>query len=112
MKSGQHSYIGTLQALFKRCDIDHASGCWLWLGATNGAGAASVYTWDYERGEKRSMTGSRAAWGLMHKRAVLPGFVAYRVCIRRRCVWPSSKTSNRPKAIVIRRESSRRGKRW
>ena len=100
MKSGQHSYIGTLQALCKRCDIDHASGCWLWLGAMrtmrNGIGTPCIYTWCYERDEKRQQTGSRASWSLLHKRAPSPGLIVYRACLNVACVSPRHMVEGSP----------------
>ena len=57
-------------------------------GQRNGGGTPYVYTWDYSREEKRPMSGTRAAWSLLHKRAPTLGLIVYRACRNPVCVSP------------------------
>lgn len=111
-RSGIHSYIGTLEALRCRCDVDRDTRCWNWLGATSSDGRPRVYGFDHARGEKRSMTGSLAVWNLAFGRAPLPGWLVLRGCGGALCLNPVHLREIRNRAEMgdyIRRAGFRKG---
>lgn len=89
MRSGSHSYIGTVEALRARCRVDpQPGGCWHYLGASGSDGVPRVHTFDHARGEKRTMSGPKAAWNIAHGAAPLPGWLVMRRCGTRDCLNP------------------------
>lgn len=89
MKSGKHSYIGTVEALRSRCRVDpQPGGCWHWLGATSSDGLPRIHTFDHQRGEKVSQTGGRGAFNIAFGKAPAPGMMVMRCCGTRDCVNP------------------------
>lgn len=78
----------TVTDLFKRSTREPGSGCWNWGGGTTGNGSVSIYTLDYTRGEKRSMSACSAVWNITHGKGVPEGVTLYRCCANRRCVNP------------------------
>ena len=77
----------TIQDLRARSKVD-VGGCWHWLGAKSTDGAPRIYTLDYERKEKRSMSGAKAVWNIAQCCAPTPGFLAFRRCMITDCVNP------------------------
>lgn len=99
MRSGRHSYIGAPADLRERCKLQPASRpalwwtpqareCWIWGGARS-CDQPRVWTWDYDRGEKRAVTGARAAWYIGRQRHVPTGTKARMQCLTRGCVNPA-----------------------
>ena len=88
----RHSLITSIADLRERCDIDPVTRCWNWLGGYNGYNNRSLiprlWVYDYDRHDKASVSGPRAAWMLAHEAAPLPGYVVYRACGNRRCLNP------------------------
>lgn len=112
MKSRTHSYIGDIAALRSRCKVDHATGCWEWLGATSSDGVPRLHTFDHKRGEKRTMSGPKAAWNVAHQRAPLDGWIVGRRCGNRLCMCPVHLAEFRSQAALgehIRRAGWRVG---
>lgn len=112
MKTRLHSYIGTVDALRERCTVNHGTGCWTWTGATSSDGVPRLHTFDHDRGEKRTMSGPKAAWNIAHQRAPLPGWIIARRCGNRLCLCPVHLGEFRDKAALgehIRRAGWRVG---
>lgn len=88
----RHSLITSIADLRERCDVDPVTRCWNWLGGYNGYNNRSLiprlWVYDYDRHDKVSVSGPRAAWMLAHEAAPLPGYVVYRACGNRRCLNP------------------------
>lgn len=80
--------ITTRAALRERCAVDPRTHCWIWLGGTNGAGAPSIWAYDHARHEKRTMTGTVAAWNIAFGAAPMRGALVYRACANSACVNP------------------------
>lgn len=81
--------ILTVDALRARCTIDHATHCWLWQGALSTDGVPRLHTLDYDRGEKRTMSGPKAAWYIANGTR-LPEWaqLVYRGCLHDQCLNP------------------------
>jgi len=101
----------TVADIRARCCVDRVSGCWHWLGAMSDR-TPRIYTFDHERGEKRSMSGPKAVWNIAHGASPLAGYLVYRRCITRDCVNPVHMGEARDKAAIglhIRRNGCRQG---
>lgn len=88
MKTRLHSYIGTVEDLRARCNVDRVTGCWIWTGANSSDGRPRLHTFDHDRGDKRTMSGPKAAWNIAHQRAPLPGWIVARRCGHPLCLCP------------------------
>ena len=84
-KHGRHAYVATIDQLRDRCTTDPVTHCWLWTGATSN-GAPRLHSWDYAKGEKRSMPGTRAVWGIAHGEE--PPRYVFRGCHNLACLNP------------------------
>ena len=89
MRSGKHSYIGTINALHARCRHEPGSTCWHWIGAQATDGMPRIHTFDHRTGQKRTLTGGRAAWNIAYKCAPPEGKLVFRRCGEQACVNPS-----------------------
>jgi hypothetical protein len=89
----------TIQDLRDRSRVD-LGGCWHWLGAKSSEGSPRIYTLDYERKEKRSMSGAKAVWNIAQGMAPTPGFLAFRRCCTTDCVNPVHVALARNKAEI------------
>lgn len=77
----------TVAAVKARCDIDPITGCWNWTGATHRSGTPSIYTIDYGRADKRTMSGPVAMWNIAHNES--PGdWTVFRRCMNCACLNP------------------------
>lgn len=74
-----------IQDLYRR-SIVGPRGCWHWQGAKRKDGLPTIWTYDYEHGDKRPTTGPRAVWMIAYGQA--PRGVAYRCCASKDCVHP------------------------
>lgn len=81
-------HIVSISDLRDNVDVDPVTRCWIWRGLVQSDGMPIIYTIDYARGEKRCMSGPRAAWNIAHGRAPLPGWLVFRACGCLRCVNP------------------------
>lgn len=102
----------TVAQVRARCDIDPARHCWLWQGAKGVDGTPRLWTFDHQRGEKRSMSGALAMWNIAHQEAPRPGHLVYRCCGARACLNPAHLKQARDKAEIglhIRRAGYRIG---
>lgn len=84
-KHGRHAYVATIEQLMDRCSVDPVTRCWLWTGATSN-GSPRLHSWDYAKGEKRSMPGARAVWGIAHGEE--PPRYVFRGCHNVLCLNP------------------------
>lgn len=103
--------VTRIEHLRARCDIDHATHCWLWRGASTKA-KPRIYTLDHARGEKRPMSGPLAAWNIAHGAAPLAGALVYRCCGHQACLNPAHLREALSKAEIglhIRRSGQRKG---
>lgn len=78
-----------LRILDLHANSEHVEGdtCWHWSGAKNKAGEPRIYTFDHERGEKRSMSVAVAVYNIANRAA--PGaLIPYRRCGVKDCVNP------------------------
>ena len=93
--------IATVEALRLHCDIDPETHCWLWNGALSTDGVPRIHTFDHERGEKRLMSGPKAAWNISRGEAP-PSWapLVYRTCMRSRCLCPVHLKTARDKAEI------------
>jgi uncharacterized protein with LGFP repeats len=89
MKHGKHALIRTTDDLRARCNVDPSTRCWVWTGAKSGKNQPRIHAFDHERGEKRTMSGSLAAWNIAFGRAPLPGWLVYRACGNTLCLCPA-----------------------
>jgi hypothetical protein len=62
--------------------------CWLWQGAKATDGTPRIWTLDYERIEKRCMSGPKAVWNIAHGRGT-GDKLTYRTCVNCDCVNPT-----------------------
>lgn len=85
-RNGRHGYVSTLEQLRERCTIDPVTRCWLWTGATS-RNSPRLHSWDYAKGEKRAMPGTRAVWGIAH--AEEPPRYVFRGCHTALCLNPA-----------------------
>lgn len=89
-RHGKYGLITTTEELRARCETDPATHCWLWSGAYNKrSGMPIIWAFDYDRVEKRAMTGTRAAWSLAFGESPRNGALVYRSCCRATCVNPA-----------------------
>lgn len=77
----------TVTNLKNRSERREGSACWHWLGATAKDGTPRIYTVDYDRAEKRPMSGPKAVF-FIAQRCPLNGRLAYRSCFTAGCVNP------------------------
>lgn len=112
-RHGKHALITDIAALKARCTVDKATHCWIWTGAVTGSkGMPSIWCFDHDRGEKRTMIGTRAAWSIAHGEAPPPGELIFRACCRQLCVNPAHLRRARNKAEIgehYRRAGVRKG---
>lgn len=62
-------------------------GCWHWQGAKSQDGTPRIWTLDYERADKRCISGPKAVF-FIAQRCGLNGRIAYRGCFTTDCVNP------------------------
>ena len=72
--------------------------CWLWAGAAC-CGSPRIFTFDYDRGEKRTMSGPRAVWSIS-QRSALGSRLAFMRCCVSSCVNPDHVGSAASKAEI------------
>lgn len=84
-KHGRHAYVATIDQLRERCVIDAVTRCWNWTGATSNR-SPRLHSWDYAKGAKRSMPGTRAVWGIAHGEE--PPRYVFRGCHNALCLNP------------------------
>jgi hypothetical protein len=92
-------------------DRNPYSPCWHWLGSTCGQGTPRLWTFDHDRGEKRSMSGPKAVFNISRKKGTGDG-LAYRTCMSRGCVNPEHHAWAKDKAEIgaaIRADGRRKG---
>lgn len=91
----------TVESLKARCVIDAATHCWIWQGAKSSQGYPKMHTFDHERGEKRAMNGSKAAWNIAHQSAP-PSYapLVYRCCGQKLCLNPAHLRCAKDKAEI------------
>jgi hypothetical protein len=102
----------TVDDLRAKCVVDASTGCWNWNGALSMDGIPRIWTLDYARITKRSMSGPRAAWSIAHEADPGPGWLVFRRCGNRRCLAPVHLARARDKAEIglhIRRAGWRVG---
>jgi len=80
--------ILTIEDLKDRSTRSAADFCWHWQGASSDDGTPRMWTLDYDRGEKRSMSGPKAVFFIAFQRS-LNGRLAYRCCFCTDCVNPA-----------------------
>lgn len=78
----------TIAAVRARCIVNHDTGCWHWQGAMSTDGTPRIWTFDHERGEKRTMSGPKAVWNIAHQEAPRKGWLVYRRCVVDDCLCP------------------------
>lgn len=101
----------TIADVRARCTIDPMTHCWLWRGAKSG-GHPRIYTFDHERVEKRTMSGTLAMWNIAHGASPRPGHFVFRGCQHRACLNPAHLRQARDKAEIglhVRRMGIRKG---
>lgn len=99
--------------LRERSRIDLASHCWHWTGALDRQGVPRIWTLDYERIEKRVMTGPRAVWNIAHNEAPAPWAYIFRSCGCADCVNPAHMRLAHSRAewgMYLRHSGRRKGK--
>ena len=104
--------IRTVGDILARCRTNTVTGCWHWLGAMSTDGIPRIHTFDHERGDKRTMSGPKAAWNIAHNAAPRPGWLVFRSCQVRDCMNPVHLSQARDKAEIgqhIRRAGTRIG---
>jgi hypothetical protein len=102
----------TVAHLRARCCVDSLSGCWLWQYGCSSDGVPRIHTLDYERGDKRVMSGPKAAWNIAHGAAPRRGALVFRRCQQARCLNPVHLALAESKAAIglhIRRAGTRKG---
>ena len=77
----------TIADLRAHCDVNHDTGCWIWRGGCSN-GAPRLWTFDHERGEKRTMTGPKGVWNIAHQEAPRKGWLAFHRCQVELCMQP------------------------
>lgn len=105
--------ILSVTALRERCIVDPVRHCWVWQGAASGnPPTPRIWTLDYARSEKRSMSGPLAAWHIAHQAPPRPGNLVFRGCMNALCLNPAHLRQARDKAEIglhIRLSGSRIG---
>lgn len=86
MKKPTRSVLKTSD-LYANSERKTGSNCWFWLGAKGVDKAPRIWTLDYDRSEKRCMSGAKAVW-YISQCCALDGRIAYRKCFRVDCVNP------------------------
>jgi hypothetical protein len=102
----------TVADLYSRCEVDRITGCWHWKGAVSSDGCPRIWTLDYRRVEKRSMSGPLAVWNIAHKAAPTDGFLVFRRCQTTDCCCPVHLGLARSKAEIgthVKRMGNRKG---
>ena len=77
----------TVDDLRKRSDIDPSTGCWHWKGAKAPTGHPRIWTLDYDRLDKRVMSGPMAVWNISQEQGT-KGWLIFRRCGCADCVNP------------------------
>jgi hypothetical protein len=112
-KHGKHALMTTAEHLRARCKVDPVTHCWEWLGAHSGSnGLPAIHVFDHARGEKRTMTGPRAAWNLAFCEAPPSGELIFRGCCNNLCLNPAHLRRAKTRAEIglhQRRAGSRKG---
>jgi hypothetical protein len=72
-------YTLKVQDLYLNSTHNPGDTCWHWTGALGRDGSPRIYTFDYERGEKRLMSAATAVWNIA-KKAGTQGRIPYRKC--------------------------------
>jgi len=112
-KHGKHGLIATIEDLRARCKVDPVTHCWEWTGAHSGAnGLPALHAFCHERGEKRTMTGPRAAWNIAFGEAPGRDEWIFRGCCNNLCLNPAHlRRAKSPADVGLhqRRSGSRRG---
>ena len=102
--------ILSIDDLRARSIIDPVTRCWHWQAAkTNGV--PTMWTIDYDRQEKRTLSGARAVWMICHQEP-LHDWLVYRSCVCTDCVNPVHLARARTKAEIgahISRNGKRKG---
>lgn len=80
--------ILTINDLRIRSNIDPTTGCWHFTGSLSRDGVPRIHTLDYERDEKRVMSGPKAVWNIAHCCAPRAGWLVFRRCVTADCVNP------------------------
>lgn len=99
-KTGRRLGMATIGHLRARCAIDTVTRCWLWQGACATDGTPRLHTFDHERGDKRVMSGPKAAWNIAHGEAPPSWALVYRGCGHRLCLNPTHLRLARDKAEI------------
>lgn len=79
--------VTTVADLRARSVVDPATHCWHWKGPASAEGDLRLWTFDYRRGDKGSVTLSSGAFMIAFERA--PRAYAYRCCGVSDCVNPA-----------------------
>lgn len=112
-KHGKHALMTTAEHLRERCKVDPVTHCWEWTGAHTGTtGMPAIHVFDHERGEKRTMSGPRAAWSLAFGEAPPTGELIFRGCCNNLCLNPAHLRRAKTQAEIglhQRRAGSRKG---
>lgn len=103
----------TIAELKARSIVDPATHCWIWQGARNERSLLPmIYTIDYRKGDKRSISGPLAVWMIAHEEAPTSGHFVYRACGCPMCVNPAHMRLARSRAEIgqhIARSGRRKG---
>lgn len=78
--------VNTVDDLRERSGRDPVTLCWHWKFSTSN-GRPAMWTFDYDRGEKRVLSGPRGVWFIAHG-TPLGNRIAYMRCFTSDCVCP------------------------
>ena len=78
----------TIADVRAKCIVNHDTGCWMWQGASAADGTPVLHTIDYERKEKRTMSGPKAMWNIAFGEAPRIGWLVHRRCVNVKCLCP------------------------
>ena len=78
----------TIDDVRARCIVNNDTGCWIWQGSLATDGTPRMHTIDYERNEKRTMSGPKAMWNIAYGEAPRTGWLVYRRCVNVKCLCP------------------------
>lgn len=78
----------TVDDLRRRSERRPGDLCWHWLGAKTTDGSPRIWTLDYERMEKMTLSGPKAVWNIAHGEGPRGRFV-FRACVCTDCVNPA-----------------------
>lgn len=84
--------------LYNRSERRPGSTCWHWLGAKSG-GSVRIWTLDFDRAEKRTMSGPKAVWNIAKQRGT-GDRLAFMTCVNMLCVNPDHVSSAPDKAAI------------